>query len=422
MIASYCNHCRLEYSPPSCGLGNGAYSMIDFVRACAGQEIIIPEGQVMVIDASKISEIELLAFCSRAIYMEVCIVMTGTEYRRLQCPHLKQVKPCKSGMPIFTITRNQYLTAVDIPDKVRYPQHEKLFLVKENVRLPVKVIQRLKKMCTHCEIEGFFSKCSGLGRITNVAEFVKRCIGQPIISPGPNVVLEVDLSNVPEKQLNALFAEVVEMQMCVTISGSSVKKLSFPKLTRWLSCAPGKDPLTLTYNFELIFVEFPSCGRQCIQSATIRSNPKLPRAVIDIMVGYISRSVIEYYVPSCGLGIGGFTEIDFVRACAGKPYIKAEGIQMVIDAREVSEMEMNAFCSNAVYMEVCIVMTMTNYRSLRCPHLKYIKSCKPGTPAFTIVQNSYLSVIEIPPNVHYPKNEKILLVGMNRKIPSANIQ
>ncbi|VDM84219.1 unnamed protein product [Strongylus vulgaris] len=80
----------------------------------------------------------------------------------------------RTGMPIFTITRNQYLTAVDIPDKVRYPQHEKLFLVKENVRLPVEVIQRLKKMCTHCEIEGFFSKCSGLGRITNVAEFVKR--------------------------------------------------------------------------------------------------------------------------------------------------------------------------------------------------------------------------------------------------------
>lgn len=85
------------------------------------------------------------------------------------------------------------------------------------------------------------SECSGLGPITDVMAFVRMCTGQPFIDGREGVILEVDLSKLTEPQLNGLFAAVVEMKICITIKGSSVKRIVFPKLTKWTTCALGEN-------------------------------------------------------------------------------------------------------------------------------------------------------------------------------------
>ncbi|VDM69708.1 unnamed protein product [Strongylus vulgaris] len=265
-------------------------------------------------------------------------------------------------------------------------------------------------------------ECSELGPITNAAQLFEQCAGEPFIAPRPGTILHVDLSKLTEQQLHELFANMVEMQICITVEGSSVKSLRFPRLIRWLPCANGKPALTLVYNYFLENVQFPKCKRGCIKNAIIKNNPKLPSTIIEEILTWCNQCEVIYTEPSCGLSGVGYSMIDFVRACAGKEVIVPRREMIIIDSSKVSEEEMNAFCSNAVYMEVCITVTMTDYRSLRCPRLRYMKSCRPGTPVFTIVQNPYLSVVKIPPNVRYPENEKILLVGMNQKLPSVNIK
>ncbi|KAK6741889.1 hypothetical protein RB195_009638 [Necator americanus] len=422
LITSWCSQCIVEEYVPSCGLGVGGFSAIDFVRACAGRDFIKPEGGPVYIRSSEVSEALFNAFCSKAVYMEVCIEISESYYRSIRCPHLREVRPCEPGKQVFTIVDNPRLVVVDIPATVLYPRNEKILRVKKNKVLPQENIEKLKRICPACEIEFYFSKCSGLGPITNVDAFVQRCSGQPFIDGAEGVVLEVDLSRQTEGQINGLFANVVEMQICVTIKGSSIRRLVFPKLKQWKACAPGRAALILINNYYLESLEFPSCQERCVDSATIRNNPRLPPTVIELITGWCSRCIVEEYVPSCGLGIGGFSAIDFVRACAGRDFIKPEGGPVYIRSSEVSEALFNAFCSKAVYMEVCIEISESYYRSIRCPHLREVRPCEPGKQVFTIVDNPHLVVVDIPATVLYPRNEKILRVTKNRKLPRENIE
>ncbi|RCN32100.1 hypothetical protein ANCCAN_22104 [Ancylostoma caninum] len=312
---------------------------------------------------------------------------------------------------VFTIVGNPYLAIIDIPITVTYPPKEKILLVKKNQRVPATTITKLKQICPICEIEGYFSRCSGLGPITNVMEFVRKCTGQPFIDGREGVVLEVDLSKLTEPQINGLFAEVVEMKICVTIKGSSIRRLRFPKLTRWTACAPGRPALTLIYNFNLVSVEFPMCKGGCISGAVIQYNPRLPKSIIEIILREQELNL------ACGLGVGGFSMLDFVRACAGKPFIKPEGVVVVIDSNQVSELEFNAFCSKAVYMEVCIRISDSNWRSIRCPHLKEIRPCAPGRPVFEIVNNMHLSTIDIPLTVAFAPDVIAFIIKGNPLLP-----
>ncbi|KIH46730.1 hypothetical protein ANCDUO_23215 [Ancylostoma duodenale] len=74
-----------------------------------------------------------------------------------------------------------------------------------------------------------------------------------------------------------------------------------------------------------------------------------------------------------------FNQIDLVTACAGKEIIRpARGYAIFLDSRTVTEDQLNAMCSNAVYMEVCITISESQFKSLRCPKLQYLVSCRPA--------------------------------------------
>lgn len=54
------------------------------------------------------------------------------------------------------------------------------------------------------------------------------------------------------------------------------------------------------------------------------------------------------------------------------------GKMLIMHSSRLSENAMNSICENAVYMKVCIIITNSNYKSLRCPNLQEIEPCRPG--------------------------------------------
>lgn len=149
--------------------------MREFVMACAGKPFIKPEGVDIVIDSSKVSEAEFNAFCSKAIYMEVCIVISDSSWRSIRCPYLRELRPCKIGTaegsiaskfsreflerpsflgkPVFTIVDNMQLAIIDIPLTVEFDPTTIAFVIRGNPLLPSKWLTEMRRRCPRCSIE-----------------------------------------------------------------------------------------------------------------------------------------------------------------------------------------------------------------------------------------------------------------------------
>ncbi|KAK6051130.1 hypothetical protein COOONC_11364 [Cooperia oncophora] len=294
------------------------------------------------------------------------------------------------------------------------PRDERPFFVARNPLLPPKVIQDLQTLCPSCQIYDHSSSCSALGIVRNVEYLVRRCAGQPIIATKPGLALTIPMT---ETEVNSLFVEVIEAQLCIKVDSSSARSLVFPKLQRWRSCAHNKPGLLITNNPDLTTLKFPSCRSQCLHMAVIKTNPLLPKLQIDRIRHVSYGSIVEYEPPACGL-TGRYTVEDFVKACAGKKMIKQHpNVPIVIDSSKVTEHMLNKLCSHATFMEVCIVIKDSTFKSLRCPHLQYIRPCQKGRPVFEIVDNVDLIDVEISPRVKYPEGENVIVVKGNTRLP-----
>ncbi|VDL84638.1 unnamed protein product, partial [Nippostrongylus brasiliensis] len=435
-----------------CGLGDKAVGVKEFVKACAGQDIVVPApGQSVVIDSWQVTEKELNAMCANAVLMQVCIKVTESKYKSLKCPHLMELRPCKKGSLALEIVGNPDLESVELPPNVMLNEIDvewgkrpstpaNIIVVKRNPQLQPTFVDILLQICPRCNIKDHFSRCANLDAFESVDEFASECAGQPIITAKPGVKLEF---NITDTELSSLFPDVVEVHMCLNVVRTSLKELVFPKLERvpaltvttnpeleklrFPQCAtkdcidsavvgrnpylskneldaienvckncvlsielPCKPAIDFQENAYLRRIRFPACrSANCIDNGYIKNNPDVPDAQLRDVQAVCEKCVIEKYVPghvlkqklvfsACGLGNKKYTALEFVRACAGKEMIKpANNYFVVIDATEISEKEMNAMCANAVYLEACIVISATNYKSLRCPHLKEVRPCKP---------------------------------------------
>ncbi|VDO22736.1 unnamed protein product [Heligmosomoides polygyrus] len=75
-----------------------------------------------------------------------------------------------------------------------------------------------------------------------------------------------------------------------------------------------------------------------------------------------------------------------VVVCAGAEIIKPKrGFMLEVSSKEVTEQEMNNLCSKAVYMEICITIINSNYKSLRCPKLRELHACAPGNHSRSVL-------------------------------------
>ncbi|KAK6011769.1 hypothetical protein OSTOST_23134 [Ostertagia ostertagi] len=131
-------------------------------RLCRKGDHHITNGITAIIESSRVSEEQMNRFCSNAVYMEVCIVITESSYRSLRCPRLQELRPCQPG-------------------------------------------------------------CSDLENVDDIDAIVRQCSGQPIIATRPGLELRQSLT---ELQINRLFSEAVEVRMCLKVESSDVKSLS----------------------------------------------------------------------------------------------------------------------------------------------------------------------------------------------------
>ncbi|VDO73422.1 unnamed protein product [Heligmosomoides polygyrus] len=411
---SQCKYCVLELTT-NCGAttrGLTYTSLSKLLDICPRKRKIVFRESVAV------TEDQFSLLVSEALYLEMCFVVHNSDYTKIVAPKLYSIRPCKRGMPVFSIVGNPELAVVTIPETVIYEKQEKILLVKSNPRLPPATIVTLKKICPLCEIEGFFSKCAGIKHVGTLDEFMKTCAGQPIISGKHGLVLKF---NFTEVQLNQLFSGAVEVRLCLNIRASMLKQIEFPKLTSWRSCGSGKPAINFINNPHLEKVRFPACTKKggCIESGVVMENPNLSSTQLSQIRKWCPACKIGGYTPACGLSKTMFSVKNFVRACAGLEIIKSTDMTIngdrhfVIDSSQVTETEMNKFCSRAVYMEVCIRISESSYRSLRCPLLQELRPCAPGKPALEIVGNLEMTTIFIPVDVIIPAWKDVIVVSRN---------
>uniref|UniRef100_A0A7I4YFS8 Receptor L-domain domain-containing protein n=2 Tax=Haemonchus contortus TaxID=6289 RepID=A0A7I4YFS8_HAECO len=421
-IPVWCSNCELIPYVPACGLGDQSYTVQQLVTACAEKTIITPnEGSVIVIKSTVVTQAEMNAFCANVIYMQACIQITNSMYTSLRCPYLQKLVPCQPGRPAIEIINNPYLTIVEIPTTVVIPVNENVIIIDRNAQLSPVIVQQLQQVCPMCQIENDFSTCSELEAIGDVATFVEKCAGQPIITFKFGVEQQLVMT---EEQITKLFVNAVEVQMCLVVRMSSIRQLVFPKLMQWTSCAPGKNALVVVNNPQLEVLSFPACSSQeCIESIVVQGNPYLASEQINVLQSFCLTCHLEYFAPACGLGNQVFSVQQLVNACAGKqmivPALNSPGI--IIYSKDVTEYELNRFCSNAVYMQACLVIEKSTFSSLQCPYLERIVPCEPGRAVFEIIENVNLLTFSIPSTVVFPEGEKVVIVTGNPLLPQGTI-
>ncbi|RCN39364.1 hypothetical protein ANCCAN_14701 [Ancylostoma caninum] len=129
------------------------YTDAEMVEAFAGKTIIKPEnGYMLVMNSDTVSEPDMNAVCSRAVYMEICIIIRNSDFSSLRCPHLRELKSCKPDVPAIKIVGNPILSDVSIPETLLYRTGTKPFEIRGNPMLSSKSINALNKICPVCVI------------------------------------------------------------------------------------------------------------------------------------------------------------------------------------------------------------------------------------------------------------------------------
>ncbi|KHJ93410.1 hypothetical protein OESDEN_06682 [Oesophagostomum dentatum] len=228
-----------------------------------------------------------------------------------------------------------------------------------------------------------------------------------------------------EQEMTLICSAVAYMEACITISESSYKSFRCPNLRELKPCAPGRVAITVIDNpylvsfFIPISVAYPK-GTIILELA---GNPLLPWTVVDNLRQHCRHACRFPRRNTCILEARDYMHKELVSTCAGKSVIKPlKGYVLVVSSKYVSEREMNALCAQAVSMQICIVITESKFKSLRCPHLKELRPCKPGQPAISIVNNLYFTTLTIPRMIVFPPGALIFEVAGNPHLSSEIIK
>ncbi|KAK6031162.1 hypothetical protein OSTOST_02689, partial [Ostertagia ostertagi] len=411
-----CERCEISANL-ECGLQGGTYTEQQLAAACAGKKIIRPaEGSIIVFSSPKVTEAQMNAICSQAVFMEVCIDIINSQYTSLRCPHLKELKPCQPGRPAIRIINNLQLKIVEFNTFI-FPTGVTIIEINGNPLLPMTAINPLKRICPGCKINDD-SQCQLEARLYSGNEVVRVCAGKEVIKGRQGFPLRVSSKDVTEKQMNALCANAVYMEICITIMNSNFKSLRCPRLHEIRPCQPGQPAIKIVDNIqfqELVITDtiiFP----QTELIFEITENPNLPITVVNKLKHQCERCQITADLD-CGLQ-GRYTSQQLIAACAGKKIIRpGEGRMMVFGSAGVTERQMNAICSQAIYMEVCIDVIKSQYTALRCPYLRELKPCHPGQPALVIEDNLLFQELVIMDTIIFPENDLIFQITGNPNLP-----
>ncbi|VDO60890.1 unnamed protein product [Heligmosomoides polygyrus] len=344
----------------------------ELVSVCAGAEIIRPQkGFILNISSDDVTERQMNALCSKAVYMEICITIAHSTYKSLRCPHLRELHSCLPGIPAIRIVDNLVFTTFEISKMIFIDRREIPFEISGNPHLKLEEIEWLQRLCPHCTITANLG-CDLEGRVYSDKELIAACAGKTIIRPAKGFLLHLSSPATTEEQFNALCSKAVYMEICIEIVNSSYKSLRCPNLKELHPCRPGEFQLRIR--------------RQCPDESREISNKEL------------------------------------VKICAGAEIIKPQkGFYLNVTSMDVTEVQMNALCSKAIYMEICITIVNSSFKSLRCPYLRRIKPCLPGVPAIRIVGNLDFREFTISKHFEYTKNVVMFEIAENPHFPVATI-
>ncbi|KAK6060865.1 hypothetical protein COOONC_01473, partial [Cooperia oncophora] len=268
----------------SCPPERRRYSDKELVRRCAGAEVIKPQkGFYLTVSSEEVTEEEMNKLCFNAVYMEICIEIKRSNFKRLRCPRLKILRSCRPGRPAFRIVGNRQFRELFIPRSIQTTQYELLFEITENTLLSTTIIEKLRQICKSCNIEAKPSPkppgehwpkkplpdrspvqppqeepakpkptktCQLKAREYDGNDIVRLCAGKQIIKPQKGFTLEVSSTDVNEQEMNDLCANAVYMEICITIENSDFKKLHCPFLEELRPCQKGKPALKIVNNLE----------------------------------------------------------------------------------------------------------------------------------------------------------------------------
>ncbi|VDM70917.1 unnamed protein product, partial [Strongylus vulgaris] len=280
------------------------------------------------------------------------------------------------GTPALQILNNFYFNTLFLP-QFTYAQGAPIFEVSGNPHLPSKTIEWLQKICPKCKIDAGYD--CGLTRPFTVQQLVAACAGKLMIRPAPGHSIQISSKDVSEAEMNAFCSKAVYMEVCIDITKSSYKRFTCPHLKELRSCAPGRPAITVVNNAHLGIIEIPTTIviPRGVALFTIYGNPLISETVIS-KFRRICKNCRFPKSNECVLQPRSYTDKELVAACAGKSRIAPQpGFYLTLSSKLVTEEEMNAFCSKATYMEICIEIIDSSFTSLRCPLLKELKSCRP---------------------------------------------
>ncbi|KHJ76512.1 hypothetical protein OESDEN_23868 [Oesophagostomum dentatum] len=105
-------------------------------------------------------------------------------------------------------------------------------------------------------------------------ELALKCSGARVIAPRPGVELNIDLDELDQDKVEALFDNLEEAQMCIRAIDTDHVEYNFEKLNKLRPCAPGKPVLDIRNNKNLFRLSFNK-KLEIASPAIIRGNPSL---------------------------------------------------------------------------------------------------------------------------------------------------
>lgn len=125
-------------------------------------------GQMLLFDSSVVTEQQMNAICANAIYIEACITIKKSSFKRLICPKLQYLKSCQEGDCVeFVVNLSAIIhtssgrSAIVVMDNNEFEDFQLApgctFLTnyvpmhfEMNPRLPVALLDSIGKACPAC--------------------------------------------------------------------------------------------------------------------------------------------------------------------------------------------------------------------------------------------------------------------------------
>ncbi|CAJ0598071.1 unnamed protein product [Cylicocyclus nassatus] len=129
-----------------------SFTIAELIAACTGHEYIRPPPRMpLIIISTDITEEQLIKMLEKAVYVEMCIEINRSTFKRLRMPNLKEIT-CQLGLLPILPEFDAYLKKILIPLTTTYSKGEQIVRIQRLPSLPYTTIADLQLRCPQCSI------------------------------------------------------------------------------------------------------------------------------------------------------------------------------------------------------------------------------------------------------------------------------